>query len=106
MGKAIITSVMRMSTRLGPAAEVAGGEPEDDAEDEGEAVGADADDERYAGAVHEAAEKVAAEGVGAEPELGGGADRHALHGEPLVVLLGRVVRGDPRREDGDRARAG
>ena len=86
---------------LDPPSEVAGGEAEDHAEDEREAVGEHADHEAHAGAVHEPAEQVAAERVGAQPELAGGADGHALHGEALVVLLGRVVRGDPGRQQGD-----
>ena len=56
----------------------------------------DPDLEREPGAVQGAAEQVPAELVGAEGVLGGGSGQHRLVVHPV-----RLVRGDPRREQGE-----
>ena len=76
-----------------PAAQIAGDDSEHRAEQDGDAVRDDADQQRGARAVDQAREQVAAEQVGAEPEVPVGRQRRALERQAVEELLVRRVRG-------------
>ena len=82
-----------------PAAEIAGGDADQRADEQRDAVGDDADDQRGARAEQDAGQQVAAEQVGAQPEVGVGRQRRAFQRQPVEELLVRVVAGEPRRQD-------
>ena len=82
-----------------PAAEIAGGDADQRADQQRRAIGDDADDQRGARAVEDAGQQVAAEQVGAEPEGGVGRQRRAFQRQAVEHLLVGIVGGEPRRQD-------
>ena len=82
-----------------PAAEIAGGDADQRADQQRRAIGDDADDQRGARAEEDAGQQVAAEQVGAEPEVGVGRQRRAFQRQPVEDLLVGIVGGEPRREE-------
>src|ERR1035437_4215389 len=89
------TSTRRGQHRVHEAAEETGGEPDDDPGHHGDARGDDTDEQRDPRAVGDPDKDVAAQIVGAHPELARGAHGQAIGGQPdLAVLLVRWVAGD------------
>ena len=85
---------------VGPAAEIAGDQPERRADQAGGGGRREGDDEGDAPAIDQPREQVAAEAVGAEPEARLGA-LHPEGRQPLEhqILGERILRRDQRRED-------
>ena len=94
---------MRMSSVVDPAAEGPGDQPDRHADARADRQRDDADQQRVAGAVDDAAELVAAELVQAERELTG-RPRELSRADEVEPLEGRVVRREQRREDRHEAR--
>ncbi len=90
-----------LGDEIAPSPEIAGGQADDDADHRAEQRRADADSERDAGAVDDAAIDVAAEGIGAQPMRGAGR-RQGQRRVDRQRIVGRDEVREERGEDEER----